>query len=203
MPVGESARIGKDTGSSFGTVSIVLHWLSAIFIIALWFIGDGIAALGTDAASERRELHVSIAVVAYLILWARIIWRLHSKHPQAHGQSRITHNIAQTAHYLLLAAIAGMLCSGPLIMWSNGLTVSIFGLFELHGPAEGIPGIFEAASAVHKICGQGILWLTVIHIGGSLKHLMFHDDETIARIFIPKRVECNSSKTDTTEHIPE
>ncbi len=176
----------SDTGHSFGWISIILHWLSAVVIIALWFIGDGISSLDTEPASERRQLHVSIAVLSYLVLWARIMWRLYSKHPWVRGQSSFTHNIAQTTHYLLLLAIAGMLCSGPLVVWSNGIALSLFGVIEIHGPPEGIPWLLDLASGVHKFFGQAILWLTLIHIAGAIKHLMFHDDETIARIFIPK-----------------
>ena len=175
-----------DSGNSFGWVSITLHWLSAVVIIALWFIGDGIGSMESEAASARRELHVSIAVLAYLVLWARIMWRLYSKHPWVKGQSSKTHFIAQTTHYLLLFAIAGMLCSGPLIVWSNGIALSLFGVIEIHGPSDSIPWLLDLASGVHKFFGQAILWLTLIHIAGAMKHLMFHDDETIARIFTPK-----------------
>ena len=48
------------------------------------------------------------------------------------------------------------------------------------------PVVNDAARAIHAFCGQSILWLTLVHIGGALKHLMFHDDDTIARIFVPK-----------------
>ena len=177
----------RDTRKSFGLVSIALHWFTAIFICTLWFIGDGIAALDPNMANARRELHVSIAVFAYLILWARIIWRLYSIHPQAAGQSRLTHRIARIIHYLLLASIAGMLCSGPVMLWSTGSPVSVFGLFDFPAAATQIPAINEVAGVGHSFCGKALLWLTVIHVAGALKHLMFHSDETIARMFIPKR----------------
>jgi len=28
--------------------------------------------------------------------------------------------------------------------------------------------------------------LVLLHVAAAMKHLMFHDDETIARIFVPK-----------------
>jgi cytochrome b561 len=176
-----------DKRDSFGWISILLHWTTAAFICVLWFIGDGIASLESDQATVRRNLHVSIAVTAYLLIWARIVWRLYSHHPQVHGQSNLTHFAARSIHYILLAAIAGMLCSGPIIMWSDGNPISVFGLISLPSPLSEMPVVNEAARAVHAFCGQSVLWLTVIHIGGALRHLMFHDDDTIARIFVPKR----------------
>jgi cytochrome b561 len=177
----------KDSSHSFGWVSIFLHWLSAVLVIILWVIGDGISALEPEQVSERRQLHVSLALAFYLFLLARIMWRLHSKHPHVRGQSVLTHRLAATVHYLLLAGLAGMLCSGPLLAWSSATPIVIFGRFDIQGPAAGIPWIHELASATHGFCGKAVLWLTVIHVVGAFKHLMFHNDETFARMFVPKK----------------
>jgi cytochrome b561 len=122
-----------------------------------------------------------------LLIWARIIWRLYSHHPQVQGQSKWTHVTAGSIHYILLAAIVGMLCSGPMIMWSDGNSISVFDVMVIPSPMSEMPAVNDAARTIHAFCGQSILWLTLIHIGGALKHLMFHDDDTIARIFVPKR----------------
>lgn len=74
------------------------------------------------------------------------------------------------------------------MMWSGGSPISVFGLFNLPASATEIPKISEAASTVHAFCGKALLWLVVVHLMGALKHLMFHSDETIARMLIPKRV---------------
>jgi cytochrome b561 len=99
----------------------------------------------------------------------------------------LTHVAARSIHYFLLAAIAGMLCSGPIIMWSDGNSISVFDVIAIPSPMSEMPVVNDAARAIHAFCGQSILWLTLVHIGGALKHLMFHDDDTIARIFVPNR----------------
>jgi cytochrome b561 len=183
----------KDSRSSFGWLSIMLHWLCAMVVIALWFIGDGIATLEPEHVPARRNLHVSIGFSAYLLLWARIAWRLHSRHPRAPGQGRSTHRLAKSLHYVLLTAIAGMLCSGPVVLWSSSVGFSLFGLLDVQAGTATMPALNEAARSIHHFCGKAILWLTVLHIAAALKHLMFHDDETIARIFTPGQARATAN----------
>ena len=65
----------RDTRTGYGWISIALHWLTAIVILTLWFIGSSIQSdLATGSTSTLR-LHTSIAITAYVLLWARVIWR--------------------------------------------------------------------------------------------------------------------------------
>ena len=101
-----------DSKSAYGWTSIALHWLTAIIVIALWFIGKSIAASEADEVDNRRALHVAIAASAWLLLLFRILWRLRSGHPRIRGQSNLIHHVAKTAHYALLLVMTVMLLSG-------------------------------------------------------------------------------------------
>ena len=69
-----------DTRTGYGWVSIALHWTTAIIVLTLWFVGSSIQSdPGTQESTLR--LHTSIAITAYLLLWARVIWRLKIGHP--------------------------------------------------------------------------------------------------------------------------
>ena len=59
----------QDTPSGYGIVSIALHWLTAIIVLVIWFVGSSIRA-GDDPESTLR-LHTSIALTAYVLLWAQ------------------------------------------------------------------------------------------------------------------------------------
>jgi cytochrome b561 len=63
-----------DQPDSFGWVSIVVHWLTTIIIIALWFIGRSIAEQDSVADIDaRRGLHVTIGLTVWLLLLFRIV----------------------------------------------------------------------------------------------------------------------------------
>ncbi|MEZ5490395.1 MAG: cytochrome b/b6 domain-containing protein [Gammaproteobacteria bacterium] len=160
-----------DQPDSFGWISIALHWLTAAVIIALWFLGKSIEFQAADQLAERRSLHVTLGLVAWLLLAARIFWRLRHAHPRARGQGKRIHQVARFTHYWMLALLSIMLLSGPLLAWT----------------LSNLPDLAGLLHRLHALSANLLALLIVIHIAGALKHLMFNDDETVARIFIPRR----------------
>lgn len=166
-----------DNPRSFGWISIAVHWITAIVIIALWFVGNSISALEPELSDQRRNLHVSIALVFYLLLVFRIYWRLRVGHPHVSGQTVFIHRIAQALHYVLLAAVAVMLATGPMMLLAN---------------YADSPALRALAFLIHRFTGTVVILLTVVHIAGALKHLMFQHDETIVRMLKPRKRENES-----------
>ncbi len=159
-----------DQPNSFGWISIALHWTTAVAVVALWLVGKSIMWLPAEEMDQRRSLHILIGLIAWLPLMVRIVWRLKVGHPRAAGQSRRTHFFARLAHYLMLATVAVMILTGPLMAWL---------LPERNA-------IADAALSLHTAAANLLLLLILLHVGAALKHLMFHDDETLARIFVPR-----------------
>lgn len=160
-----------DRPDSFGWASIALHWLAAALVILLWFLGKSIASQPLDEIDARRTLHVTVGLVAWLLLALRIGWRLWSGHPQVAGQSLHIHRFAKTVHYFMLAVLTCMLLSGPFLALAYADN----------------SGLNNVARFIHA-CGANLLYaLVVLHILGALKHLMFHDDDTIVRMLWPNR----------------
>ena len=69
-----------DTRTGYGWVSIALHWTTAIIVLTLWFVGSSIHS-DPETQDSTLRLHTSIAITAYLLLWARVIWRFKIGHP--------------------------------------------------------------------------------------------------------------------------
>lgn len=159
-----------DRPHSFGWISILLHWSTAIVIVALWLIGMSIDSLPAGEMEARRSLHVTLGLTVWLLLAGRIAWRFYSIHPHVSGQSDRTHKLARFFHYLIIACLAVMLISGPVMAL----------LFPQGSSAAGLVLFLHSRTAIL------LAVLIGIHVAGALKHLMFHHDETIARIFVPK-----------------
>ena len=167
-----------DRADSFGWISIALHWITAIAIIALWFIGQSISSQPMGEIDARRNLHIVIGLACWLPILARIVWRFMVAHPHAIGQSMRIHNVARFIHFTMLVLLAAMLLSGPLM-------------------ALALPdrtGLFANLYSVHAWSAKILLALVILHILGSLKHLMFHEDETVARMIWPRPNKMTSSK---------
>jgi cytochrome b561 len=175
----------SDTKSAYGWLSILLHWLVAGIIMTLWGIGDWMQGIPEGEPNTLVDLHISIAASAWLLIWLRIIWRLKSAHPRLAGQSNFTHTSAKLLHFFLLIAIAGMLLSGPAMVWSAGYPIEVFGWFSIASPIAENSWLNETAGVVHGLCANIVVVVVLLHICGAFKHLMFNDDETFIRMLVP------------------
>ena len=167
-----------DKKNSFGWISIGLHWFAASAIILLWFVGQSIALQSVEQIDARRSLHITLGLIAWLPLATRIAWRLKTGHPHAHGQTLRTHRLAKTVHYVVLMVLVIMLISGPIMAWAM--------------PNRN--DLAELAFIFHSFAAKALAVLVVLHILAAMKHLMFHEDETIARIFVPRTSNLENEK---------
>lgn len=157
-------------------------------IFTLWFIGDSIAYSQLESGSgPQRHLHISLAVLFSVFLWWRIFWRLKSGHPKLDGQSTFDHWIANTAHYLMIIAIAVMLVSGPTMVWTLGSAIDVFGWFQIPSPTGIQIPVYRVALSAHQFCAKVMLVVVLIHMCGAFNHLMFHNDDIFLRMLTPKK----------------
>lgn len=172
---------GQDHDGGYGWVSIALHWLTAAAILVLLFAGDSIGVVGADA----RNIHTTVATCAWVILAARIAWRLQQGHPpRAPEQHQISFYLGMCVHYILLAAIALMLLSGPLAGWASGGGIEIFSL-HIPGAETAIPELYAAARMLHIAGAVTLAVGTLLHVAGVLKHMFVDRDRTLDRIMAP------------------
>jgi cytochrome b561 len=188
----------KDTTNGYGWLSITLHWYTAAAVLALLFIGNTIA---TKTGADRAEillLHTSIAITSYLFFWARIVLRFRYGHPGPLPKQRGPFFVlGKYAHFVLLGAIAVMLITGPLMVWSGGDSIGVWGWFEIPGPlARNLP-MRDALHTAHRWSAGTIFALTLLHLGGVYKHSAFNQDGTFAKMLVPGKAEASPPGTDS------
>ena len=117
-----------DTSNGYGWISIALHWLTAVIVLTMFVIGT--PSQSADDADYLRlvHLHTTIGIAAYPLLWGRIIWRFAVGHPGRLPKQRAFFlAIGKYFHFVMLIAIAVMLVSGPLMVWTAGERIHVFG----------------------------------------------------------------------------
>lgn len=189
-----SSRLG-DTPNGYGWLSIALHWLTAIIVLALLFIGSSIATDDPQRRAEMILVHTSIAVSCYALLWYRVIWRFVKGHPgPLPQQRRAFFLIGKYVHLATLAAMACMLISGPLMVWSGGQAIGVGEWLEIPSPMDPHPGLRDFLHAVHRTAALIIVAGVLLHIGGVYKHAAFDQDGTFGKMLMPARPEESSSR---------
>lgn len=176
----------RDTSTGYGWLSITLHWLTAIAVLVLLFVGDSISTLEGQEREDALLLHTSIAITSYVFLWARIVLRFVHGHPGPLPKQRGPFFwIGKYTHYLLLVAIAVMLITGPLMVWFGGAAIGVWDWFVIPSPFEQNFAVRDALHRVHATSAVAILLLTLLHIAGVYKHAAFNQDGTFGKMLIP------------------
>ena len=86
-------------------------------------------------------------------------------------------------HVALLAAIAVLLVSGPLAVWSGGRAINVFGWFALPSPMGEMPALHKALEVAHGLAAKVMLFSIAAHVLAALKHALVDRDGTLWRIF--------------------
>jgi cytochrome b561 len=180
----------SDTRTGYGWVSIALHWITAILVLAIWFIGSSIQADVANNSDSTLRLHTSIAICAYALLWARIAWRFVKGHPEpTPKQAGVFFTLGKYCHYVILVALCAMLISGPLMVWSQGAVIHVFDWFAIPAPFDMNMPLFTFMHTAHVWASRVIIVATLLHLGGVYKHAAFTQDGTFGKMLIASRDE--------------
>jgi cytochrome b561 len=175
----------KNTITSWGWVSILLHWLSALVIVGLFALGLWMVELTyyDDWYSTAPDIHRSVGVLLLIATVLRLLWRRMNVVPAvlpSHKKWEIkSAHIAHTVMYLLLFAI---FISGYLISTADGRSIHVFDWFEIPASLHGIKNQEDIAGEIHFILAVSLISLAVIHAAGALKHHVIDRDNTLKRM---------------------
>jgi len=162
--------------TGYSRLSIVLHWIAAIAVIALFFTHEG------DRGSAQYAFHVGGgAILGIVIIW-RVLRRPFRGFPAKPDQPAILNLISTIVLWALLAAMLITVVTGYFLPWSLGAPIDLFGMAELPSPMARSWDLHEAMEEIHEITGQAILPLVVLHVLGALKHAIIDRDGVMQRM---------------------
>src|SRR5437763_30667 len=166
-----------DVAGCYCCISTALHWLTATVVLAMWTLGT-LAQSAPEGDTRLVDLHTTIGITAYALLWARIAWRLCVGHPGPRPrQAALLFPLAKFFHYLLLLAVGVMLVSGPLMVWAGGDPIVVFAL-AIPSPLPMQPAVHDALRQMHGYTAAFILIGIVLHVLAVFKHMIVNRDGT-------------------------
>jgi cytochrome b561 len=176
----------RNTTESYGMVSIVLHWLVAVAVIALFGLGLWMVGLTYYHPwyREAPHIHKSAGLLLFGVMVIRLAWRYANPRPRLLG-TRLEIRAAVTVHLLMYALVFASLVSGYLISTADGRAVDVFDLFSVPATLSGLPRQADAAGLMHKLLAYALIILSALHTAGALKHHLVDRDGTLIRILRP------------------
>ncbi|MFK5986056.1 MAG: cytochrome b [Pseudomonadota bacterium] len=174
-----------NTQNHWGWVTIFIHWLTAITVIALFILGLWMVEL-TYYDSWYRDapnIHKSIGLLLFAITLFRILWLSLSIRPGAlSSYSQIEQQLAKIVHWALYILLFSLMFSGYLISTADGRAIELFNWFDVPAIISGIEGQEDIAGQVHYILAMSLIVITGIHAMGAIKHHFIDKDSTLTRM---------------------
>lgn len=169
----------RNTTTEWGSLAKALHWIIAIGVFALIYLGlqqDGM--VGGDERSRVRFIHASIATVLLLLMTARIIWRFMNDTP-AHpdGTTPVQRLAATLAHWGLYLTVFAQLFAGAMMSGTAGRGLPLFGFLSIPLPVGKSEEGHEFWEEVHEFAWKPLAAIVVLHILGALyNHFVLKND---------------------------
>jgi cytochrome b561 len=173
----------------FTRAARTLHWLMAIMIVAMLFIGVGMVA----SVSERHDLllriHKPLGVAILILAVVRIVVRLRNPPPPLPADLPALQKLAALAsHWLLYVLMVAM----PLIGWAM---LSAGGYPVMLSDSLRLPPIFPVSPIAFAVLRHlhgwfaALLFLTFLaHMGAALYHGLIRRDGVLSSMLHGERI---------------
>jgi cytochrome b561 len=182
--------------TQFAVQSRILHWLMAVMILAMLFIGvTMVASLGAYhmLLAIHRPLGILILILAAIRFINRICTKLPPFPPTMSPQERF---MASSSEKLLYA----LMFVQPLVGWSmlsaGNYPIVMFGPVHLPPILPAIPILYSVLRKTHTVLAY-LLFLTFLaHLGAVLFHTLIVRDRLLDRMALwPTRSRKNQSQS--------
>jgi cytochrome b561 len=191
--------------NKYTKTAIILHWLIALGIFAMFALGWYMTDLPKEAPKQMAydlfdwgiytwqlgeevsprsfyfNLHKSIGITILALVIIRILWRITHRPPALLTSYKTwERKLSTAAHHTLYLLMFALPASGLIMAMSGKYGVKWFGLDFIAGSEnKALRDFFEGA---HEAIGILILVAIAIHIAGALKHKLIDKDTTMERM---------------------
>ena len=155
----------------FAPLARLLHWLMAMMIIAMLFIGAGMAA----SVSERHEwllnLHKPLGSAILLLVVVRLIVRFSTRQPPLPADLAPVQVLAAKLSHVLLYALMFIL---PVVGWAMisaaGDPVMLSSSLQLPSILPANPTTFAFLRKAHTYLAYLLFFTVLLHLAAALFH---------------------------------
>lgn len=164
----------------FAPLARLLHWLMALMIIAMLFIGAGMVASVSERHEWLLQLHKPLGVAILLLVIVRLVVRFTTRQPSLPADLPGWQALAAKASHVLLYALMLVL---PLLGWGM---ISAAGDPVMLSDSLQLPSILPADAPTFALLRKAhgylayLLFLTVlVHLAAALFHGWVRRDEVL------------------------
>ena len=175
----------RNTNTTYGILSVALHWILAVTVVALFVMGLWMVELNYYDPWYKRapSLHKSVGMLLFMLGLFSLCWRLANPRPKpAPATKPFERKLANVAHLSLYVLVFAVSLSGYLISTADGRPVEIFELFSIPAFVSGIANQEDIAGEAHLTLAVVLVVVAALHALAALKHHFIDKDRTLKRM---------------------
>lgn len=174
----------RNTSAEYGSLAKALHWLIAIGLFALIYLGLDQADMESgDEKSRIRFVHASIATITLVLMTMRIVWRFMNEvpaHPE--GMAPLQRMVSSVVHWGLYITVFAQLLAGAMVVGTGGKGLPVFGLFTVPLPVTENHDAHEWWEEVHEFVWKPLALLLIIHVLAALYNHFIAKNDVLRRM---------------------
>ena len=176
----------KLTNSSnrYTSTAISLHWLMAVLIISLFFLGLYMHELPLSPWKlQVYSWHKWAGVTAFLLVLARLSWRFTHQPPVLpFNMPKAAVLAAHIGHGLLYLLMVAIPLTGWLMSSAKGFQTVYFGILPIPDLLAKNRELGNLLREIHETLNFVLIAIVIGHAGAALKHHYIDKDDVLTRM---------------------
>lgn len=160
----------------FPLTSRILHWIMAVLILAMLFVG---VAMVSSLSDYHRlvSIHKPIGILILVLVALRLVNRLIFPPPPLPAEMPATLRIAATAsHWLLYALMFAQPIVGWAMLSAGGYPIALIGTFHLPPILPHDVALYAILRPLHTILAFALFATFLLHLAAALTHAFIFRD---------------------------
>lgn len=167
--------------SKYDSKTIIYHWLTALLVFGLYFLGENIDSFSTGTPRIfARSLHITFGLILAALLVKRLMWRFGSGTRLPHAVAGIQGQAAVWMHRALYALLISIVVIGIACVWIRG--DNLFNLFTIPAFDPSNKALRHNAVELHGMLANVLLTAAALHGLTALYHHFIKKDGILKRM---------------------
>jgi cytochrome b561 len=169
----------------YGAVPQALHWLTAIFVVCGFLLGQfGDVLPKGPPRSFGLLVHMTLGQCVLALLVVRLLWRKVDPPPppEATQLGWLIEYAAKASHFTLYGLLLVVPLLGMIVQLKRGNDLPILAIWHVQSPWPVDRNLARSILSLHGTLADALLILAGVHAGAALVHHWIWRDRTLSRM---------------------
>ena len=177
-----------NSAARFSALTRLLHWLMAVLVLAMLFIGVGMVSTVSPRYHGLIAIHRPLGIAILVLVIVRLINRLRNPGPALPAHlSRLERFAAKASQWLLYALLILM----PLVGWgmlsAQRYPIVLAGAVHLPPILPHDAALYAVLRLTHTVLAYALFATFIAHLGAALVHRLIYRDGVFASMSLGRR----------------